>query len=121
MPQESSEVPTPPPGSPHPPATAPILRQARWSGKKTAVVAAMAIGLTSAGAITAAAAVPAGSSGDGSPGGGGFGNVRRFEGGGVGQQPGAGQPGTGQPGGGQQPGAGGQGAGGQGAGAPGGS
>lgn len=43
-----------------PPRTAPALRQPRWSGKKTAVAAALAIGLSSAGAITASAAVPSG-------------------------------------------------------------
>ena len=48
-----------------------VLRQPRWSGKKTAVVAALAIGMSSAGAIGAAAASPATDSG-----GGGFGHVR---------------------------------------------
>ncbi|WP_265442962.1 hypothetical protein [Flexivirga meconopsidis] len=43
------------------PAAQPPLQQARWSGKKTAVVAALAIGLASGSAITASAAVPAGS------------------------------------------------------------
>ena len=40
----------------------PEANQRRWSGKKTAVVAAMAIGLASAGAAGASAAVPLGSS-----------------------------------------------------------
>lgn len=75
-----------------PPTTSPALRQPRWSGKKTAVVAALAIGLSSAGAITASAAVPSGSTGRDSFGGrGGFGNFQPFDNGGVGnsqQQPG---------------------------------
>ncbi|UIJ35754.1 hypothetical protein [Allobranchiibius sp. GilTou73] len=50
---------------PHPVGTAPALRRPRWSGKKSAVVAALAIGLSSAGAIGAAAASPAGQSGGG--------------------------------------------------------
>ena len=40
----------------------PEANQRRWSGKKTAVVAAMAIGLASAGAAGASASVPLGSS-----------------------------------------------------------
>lgn len=48
--------------------TAPAVRQPQWSGRKTAVAAALAIGLSSMVAIGAAAAVPEGSgssSGDG--------------------------------------------------------
>ena len=77
--------------------TSPALRRPRWSGKKTAVVAALAIGLSSAGAIGAAAASPAGQSGSGtgrqSPG--GFGWARNR--GGTGTQLGPG--GAGAPGG----------------------
>lgn len=40
--------------------TAPALKPPRWSGKKTAVVAALAITLTSGGAVAAATAVPEG-------------------------------------------------------------
>ena len=77
--QEHPELPTPPPDAQHN-ATAPVLRQPRWSGKKTAVVAALAIGLSSAGAITASAAVASGTGGGtGRMGGGGFGNARTFE------------------------------------------
>ena len=75
-------TPVPPPGlsSTTSPATSPALRQPRWSGKKTAVVAALAIGLSSAGAITASAAVPSGSgAGNGVGGPGGFGNARNFQ------------------------------------------
>lgn len=68
--------------SPSTPAEAapPVSRQPRWSGKKTAVVAALAIGFSSAGAITASATVPSGSGGGaGRMGGGGFRNARTFE------------------------------------------
>jgi hypothetical protein len=44
-------------GSETPP---PPSKPARWSGRKTAVAAALAIGLTSAGAVAAAAALPSG-------------------------------------------------------------
>ncbi|MBO1754014.1 hypothetical protein [Allobranchiibius sp. CTAmp26] len=71
--------------------TSPALRRPRWSGKKTAVVAAVAIGLSSAGAIGAAAASPAGQSG-----GGGFGQNAPGRFGGAGTQRGTGtQSGTG--------------------------
>jgi hypothetical protein len=46
--------------APAPSSTAPASNPVRWSGKKTAVAAALAIGLTSAGAIAAAAALPSG-------------------------------------------------------------
>ena len=52
-------------GEPPPPtvsATAPAAHPVRWSGRKTAVAAALAIGLTGAGAVAAAAAMPAGQS-----------------------------------------------------------
>lgn len=62
------------------PNPSPTNPQPRWSGKKTAVVAALAIGLSSAGAITAAAAVASGTGGDSRMGGGGFGNARNLEG-----------------------------------------
>lgn len=42
-------------------STAPAVNAPTWSGRKTAVAAALAIGLTSAGAVAAAAALPAGS------------------------------------------------------------
>lgn len=72
----AGETPAPPlEGSP-PPATAPALAPPTWSGKKTAVAAALAIGFSSVGAIAAAAALPAGSQGvadgRGMPGGGQF-------------------------------------------------
>ncbi len=80
MTQEHHELPTPPPSTQ--PPTAPVLRQPRWSGKKTAVVAALAIGLSSAGAISASATVSSGTGGGiGGGMGGGFGNARNFKGG----------------------------------------
>ncbi len=39
---------------------APALNPPRWSGKKTAIAAALAVGMASAGTMAAAAAVPAG-------------------------------------------------------------
>jgi hypothetical protein len=45
-----------------PPATGPALTRPTWSGKKTAVAAALAIGLSSVGTIGAAAALPEGAS-----------------------------------------------------------
>jgi hypothetical protein len=50
-----------------PPATAPALKPPTWSGRKTAIAAALAIGISAAGAVGAAAAVPHGTShaGDG--------------------------------------------------------
>ncbi len=60
-----------------PAGTAPAVAPPVWSGKKTAIAAALAIGFASVGAIGAAAALPAGSaqtdpSGRGFPGGGQF-------------------------------------------------
>ena len=73
-----------------PPAAvqAPALRPPRWSGKKTAVVAALAITFASAGTVGAAAAMPAGTGAE--RGGMGHGHL--------GTPPG-GMPGTGTPGG----------------------
>lgn len=48
-----------PPGS-RGPATAPALTPPRWSGRKTAVAAALAVSFASAGTLAAAAAMPAG-------------------------------------------------------------
>ncbi len=57
--------PTPGAAMPRPepevPSTAPALTPPPWSGRKTAIAAALAIGISSAGAIGAAAALPAGS------------------------------------------------------------
>ena len=51
------------------PSTAPALSPPRWRGRKTAVAAALAIGLSSVGAVAAATTLEQGSSGDGgSPG-----------------------------------------------------
>ena len=44
-----------------PPATAPALNPPLWSGRKTAIAAALAIGISSAAAAGAAAALPSGS------------------------------------------------------------
>ncbi|MFV0462478.1 MAG: hypothetical protein ACK5MP_04650 [Nostocoides sp.] len=63
---------------------APAAPPPRWSGKKTAIVAALAIGFSSAGAIAAAAALPQSDSsgGFGRQGGpGGFGNQQGGPGG----------------------------------------
>lgn len=58
----SGAIPDAPVDAAPPPVESPdsprVLRQPRWSGKKTAVVAALAVGLSSAGAIAAAAASP---------------------------------------------------------------
>ncbi|MFC6704460.1 hypothetical protein [Flexivirga alba] len=101
MTQEHPQLPTPPPAGQHVAETTPVLHQPRWSGKKTAVVAALAIGLSSAGAITASAAVASGTGGGtGRMGGGGFGNARTFEvpgGTGSQQQGSTGQQGNGAP------------------------
>lgn len=86
---------------PYPAEPAGDGRGSRWSGKKTAVVAALAIGLSATGAIAAAAAVPQGTS-QGELGRGRIGGT--FPGGGFGGgtgQNGTGQNGTGQNGTGQ--------------------
>lgn len=60
--EEDAEA--PPLGSSAPPAiegTAPALNPPVWSGRKTAIAAALAIGLSTAGALGAAAAVQPGS------------------------------------------------------------
>ena len=58
-----------------------------WSGKKTAIAAALAIGFSSIGAIGAAAAMPAGATSDSGPGGRGFPGGGQFQPGGqTGQQ-----------------------------------
>jgi hypothetical protein len=66
-----------PRAEPSPPRSAPALAPPVWSGRKTAIAAALAIGFASVGAIGAAAALPAGSAqtdqgGRGFPGGGRF-------------------------------------------------
>jgi hypothetical protein len=95
-----------------PPPVPAAIAPARWSGRRTAAVAALALALTSAGALAAAAATPSGIAGPteqrGGPGGfGGPGGAPGFQGrqqgqqGAQGVQPGAGtqqQPGTGVPG-----------------------
>jgi hypothetical protein len=77
-------------------ATAPALNPPTWSGRKTAIAAALAIGISSMGGVAAAAMLPAGSSVQ---------DGRGFQGGqfpgGFGQQ---GQGGFGQQGQGQLPG-----------------
>ena len=50
------------------PATAPALNPPTWSGRKTAVAAALAIGISSMGAVGAAAALPSGSASQSGPG-----------------------------------------------------
>jgi hypothetical protein len=82
--------------------------RARWSGRKTAVVVAAALGLGALGAVGATAAVAQSDAGRGDDG--GFGRHGQFPGGGQGQFPGGGQrqaPGAGQ---GRAPGDGGPGA-----------
>lgn len=78
------------------PDTAPALNPPTWTGRKTAIAAALAIGISSMGAAAAAAAVPPGTSlGGGQVQQGGFGP-------GGGQRPSFGQPGQGGRGFGQQ-------------------
>lgn len=64
-------------GQPTPSGTAPAVAPPVWSGKKTAIAAALAIGFASVGAVGAAAVLPTGSAqtdpgGRGFPGGGQF-------------------------------------------------
>lgn len=73
--------------SAQPSPTAPAANPPRWRGRKTAIAAALAIGLSSGGAVAAAAAVDQGATGSDRPGPGGQG----FPGGG--ELPGGGQPG----------------------------
>ncbi|MEP6631828.1 MAG: hypothetical protein ABJA89_15270 [Lapillicoccus sp.] len=92
-----------------PPPVAAAVAPTRWSGRRTAAVAALALALTSAGALAAAAATPSGIAGPteqrGGPGGApGFpgrqlgpqGQQGAPPGAGTQQQPGAGQPGMGR-------------------------
>ncbi|MFM6850565.1 MAG: hypothetical protein ACKOVB_15850 [Terrabacter sp.] len=92
----TSELPVTPPSTPYtyaampaPQDTAPVAGSSdatgRWSAKKTAVTAGLAIVLASAGAIGAAAAMPAGSTGGDSLRGPGGGRSLQFPGGGNGQ------------------------------------
>lgn len=86
-------------GSPLTPGTAPALNPPTWSGRKTAVAAALAIGFSSMGAMAAAAVLPAGTTqGGGQVQQGGFGPGGRLPGGFTpqGAQPGTqqGAPGT---------------------------
>lgn len=74
----------------HPPVTAPALTPPTWSGKKTAIAAALAIGFSSVGTIGAAAALPEGLSSQSGPGGGQPGPGGRQLGAGGDQQFGAG-------------------------------
>jgi hypothetical protein len=84
-------------GAGSPPATAPALNPPTWTGRKTAIAAALAIGISSMGAVAAAAALPAGTVQDGGQVPGGFGpGGRQLPGGGPGQQGGFGPQG-GQP------------------------
>ena len=70
------------------PTTAPALNPPTWSGRKTAIAAALAIGISSVGAVAAAAALPPGTTqGGGQLPQGGFGPGGR-------QQGGFNQPGT---------------------------
>jgi hypothetical protein len=62
----------PAPGDPAP-HTAPALNPPTWSGRKTAIAAALAIGISSMGAVAAAAALPAGTTQGGLSQQGGFG------------------------------------------------
>jgi hypothetical protein len=70
-----------------PPTSAPAVTPPTWSGKKTAIAAALAIGFSTIGAIGAAAALPAGASQSDGPGGRGFPGGGQFQPGGqTGQQ-----------------------------------
>lgn len=53
--------------SPGAPDTAPALNPPTWSGRKTAIAAALAIGFSSMGAVAAAAAIPPGTTQSGVP------------------------------------------------------
>ena len=63
---------TPPSAQRPAPSTAPAVTPPTWSGRKTAVAAALAIGFASVGAVGAAAAVPDQSAQTGQTGTGGF-------------------------------------------------
>jgi hypothetical protein len=76
------------------PTTAPALNPPTWTGRKTAIAAALAIGISSMGAVAAAAALPAGTSqGGGQVQQGGFGRGGQLPGAGTGQQGGFGPQG----------------------------
>ena len=64
--------PVTPPEHPAEPSTAPAVTPPTWSGRKTAVVAALAIGFASVGAVGAAAAMPDQAAATGRTGPGGF-------------------------------------------------
>ena len=64
--------PVPSPAHPVGPSTAPALTPPTWSGRKTAVVAALAIGFASVGTVGAAAALPDQTAQNGQAGTGGF-------------------------------------------------
>jgi hypothetical protein len=75
IPTRVTVVPADPVGAPpHPgePSTAPAVTPPTWSGRKTAVVAALAIGFASVGAVGAAAAMPDQTAATGRTGPGGF-------------------------------------------------
>ncbi len=86
---------TVPRDAPYAPVAATPVEAPRWSGKRTAAIAAIALALTSAGAIAAAAASPSGiaapSDQRSGPGFGPGGPNRQFRGGGPGQHQGPGQ------------------------------
>ncbi|TPG17333.1 hypothetical protein [Pedococcus bigeumensis] len=76
------------------PTTAPALNPPTWTGRKTAIAAALAIGISSMGAVAAAAALPVGTSvGGGQVQQGGFGRGGQLPGGGTGPQGGFGRQG----------------------------
>jgi hypothetical protein len=90
-----SNGPVPAAGVGSTPTTAPALNPPTWTGRKTAIAAALAIGISSMGAVAAAAALPAGTSqGGGQTQQGGFGRGGgQLPGGGTGQQGGFGTQG----------------------------
>lgn len=75
-------------------ASAPAVTPPTWSGKKTAIAAALAIGFSAIGAMGAAAAMPAGATSDSGPGGGLPGGGQFPPGGQQGQLGRQGPPGT---------------------------
>lgn len=84
-PQAVSAGPHPAEAAAH--ASVPALSPPHWSGRKTAIAAALAIGFSSIGAIGAAAVLPAGASQSDGPGGPGFPGGGQFPPGGrTGQQ-----------------------------------
>jgi hypothetical protein len=97
---DAAEIPwartTTPPTDPapvQPPTSAPAVTPPVWSGRTTAIAAALAIGFSSIGAIGAAAALSSGADSDSDPGGRGFpGSGQVQPGGQPGQQGLPGQP-----------------------------